>query len=56
MADTTIRCGGCGVSQTFHGTESQIKASTEEWEQGHEQAVHDGEEMVWEVSPNPFYS
>jgi hypothetical protein len=50
MAERTITCGECRASQTFRGTEEQIRAALEEWERGHEQAVHDGEEVsAWEI-------
>lgn len=56
MAETSVRCGSCGAERTFSESGMGVGEAIALWEQEHEREAHDGEEAVWEQSPNPFYS
>jgi hypothetical protein len=56
MADRTVRCGGCGAERTFCESGVDIDEAIALWEQDHEREAHGGEEVIWEETPNPFYS
>lgn len=56
MPARTDTCGECGASMIFPVNDwNTIQApAVKAWESKHEQEAHGGEEVAWQLDPNPM--
>ncbi len=45
MGEAVVTCAKCGARRTFRGTDWEVKVMADVWQNEHERAGHEGEEV-----------